>query len=357
MAANGWAIQTRDGSFTSEFMTAMMTISFDMWQTLFGAGSDKVNNYSKSGFCSAANNAKNCPITCGKCKLYDRSSASASMYESWLATNKDSKTGVVTIPYVFDNANKFVTNTVKDMTRNATAIWAAVTCVDFKELDQVPKGERYIIVTADVDANGNPSGCLADPVGLAPDADHPTRVNLGGCSENKRPLGSMIHEFGHVLGLVHTQMRPDRDRYITLNPAMVKQGFEPNFFLSPYAFDGDDGVYSPYDYGSIMHYTRTQAANAAKFQAGSTDWSGTFKLLQTLSAGVTLGQRDRISTLDVAEVNSIYQCNGVLASGGSTGGSGSPAIGGAGAATAVTTQAPATTTQAPTSAGTSQRKP
>ena len=315
LAANGWTRQHSDGSYTSEYMTAMMSISFETWQSLFGAGGDKVNSYSKSGFCSSGKNAQTCPITCGTCKLYDRSSARASMYESWLATNKDSKTGIVTIPYVFDAQNKFITPTVMEMVRNASSIWAAVTCINFKELSQIPAGQRYIVVTADVDANGNPSGCLADPVGLAPDVDHPTRINVGGCSENKRPLGSLIHEFGHVLGLVHTQMRPDRDNFIQMNPAMVKPGFEANFFLSPYAFDGDDGVYSSYDYGSIMHYTRTQAALASKFQAGSADWSGTFKLLKSLSAGVTLGQRDQISVLDIAEVNSIYQCGNVLAGG------------------------------------------
>lgn len=318
ISANGWKRQSIDGSLTPEFTTAMMTVSFENWQALFGAGTDKVSvgpttQFTKSGFCSNQATASKCPITCGKCKLFDRSSARASMYESWLATNKDSKTGIVTIPFMFDTANRFVTSDVVDLIRNATAIWASVTCVSFKEVTKSPQGQRYILITADTDSNGNPSGCLADPVGLPQDASHPTRINVGGCKENKKPLGSIVHEFGHVLGLVHTQMRPDRDQFISMNPAMVKPGFEANFFLSPYAFDGDDGVYSPYDYGSIMHYTRTQAANAAKYQASSTDWSGTFKVLQSLAAGVTLGQRDQLSALDIAEVNSIYQCGNVLA--------------------------------------------
>ena len=322
LASNGWLKQSSsDGTFTPEYMTAMMTVSFENWQTLFGAGSDKVaigqKNYGKSGFCSSINNAKNCPITCGTCKLYDRASSRASMYETWVATNKDSKTGIVAIPYMFDSSNQFVTPTIRDLVRNATAIWAGVTCINFQEISQAPQNQRYILITADVDGSGNPSGCLADPVGLALDAAHPTRINVGGCQQNKKPLGSIVHEFGHVLGLVHTQMRPDRDKYISMNPAMVKAGFEQNFFLSPYAFDGDEGVYSGYDYGSIMHYTRTQAANAGLYQASSADFSGTFKVLQSLAAGVVLGQRDQLSLLDIAEVNSIYQCGAVLASGSS----------------------------------------
>ena len=345
LAANGWQKQNSDGSFSQEYMTAMMTVSFENWQAMFGAGSDKLTvasgQYSKSGFCTASENAKNCPITCGTCKLWDRSSARATMYETWLATNKDSKTGIVNIPYVFDTANKYVTPTVMDMVRTAAKSWATVSCVNFQEASQIPQGKRYITITADVDANGNPSGCLADPVGLPPDPSQPTKVNVGGCNQNKKPLGSLIHEFGHVLGLVHTQMRPDRDKYIAMNPAMVKPGFEANFFLSPYAFDGDDGAYSAYDYGSIMHYTRTQAANSAKYQAGSTDWSGTFKLMQTLAAGVSLGQRDQISNLDIEEVNSIYQCGKVLADP-----SGQTA---AAPVAATTTAAPTTTTAAPSS--------
>jgi hypothetical protein len=341
LAANGWAKQGSDGGYTPEYMTAMMTISFENWQAMFAAGSDQIalnsGSYKKSGFCSAPANAQNCPITCGKCKLYDRPPTRASMYETWMSTNKDSKTGIVSIPYVFDKANQFVTPALMDMVRNASTIWGAVTCVNFQETAQIPSNQRYILITADVDGTGKPSGCLADPVGLAPDAAHPTRINVGGCLENKKPLGSLIHEFGHVLGLIHTQMRPDRDQYIQMNPAMVKPGFEANFFLSPYGFDGSNSQYSPYDLGSIMHYTRTQAANSAKYQAGSADWSGTFKMLQPLAAGVVLGQRDQLSTLDIAEVNTLYQCSNVLVS--TRGGSPSASPSAAPAAAAATTTA------------------
>ena len=339
LTKNGWHKLNTDNSFTSEYMTLMMTVSFDNWQTLFGAGADKVtvgtSQLTKSGFCSSAANQSQCPITCGKCKQYDRPARAASEYSTWLASNKDATTGIVTIPVVYDSGNQFLTSTAKDQVKQAIAVWGQVTCINFQETTQAPSGARYVLITADTDASGAPSGCLADPVGLPQDASHPTRVNVGGCSKNTKPLGSIIHEFGHVLGLVHTQMRPDRDTYIQMNPAMVKAGYEANFFLSPYAFDGDDGEYSPYDYGSIMHYTRTQAANKDKYDAASTDYSGTFKLLKALEAGVSLGQRDQLTTLDIAEVNSLYQCGGKLASGRA-------------AVISGTTPVPAMTTAAPT---------
>ena len=318
LTQNGWtkyAPGSDNSKFTSEYMTMMMTVSFENWQKLFAAGTDTVavgqTNYKKAGFCAATANAEQCPITCGRCKQYDRPAQAASEYTTWLGTNKDANTGIVTIPVVYDASNQFVTATVKDWVKQAMSIWAQVTCVNFQEVTTPPQDQRYVLITALTDSTGAPTGCLADPVGLPPQGQ-PTKINVGGCSKNSKPLGSIIHEFGHVLGLVHTQMRPDRDQYIQMNPLMVKAGYEANFFLSPYAFDGTDGKYSAYDYGSIMHYTRTQAANSANYNANSPDFSGTFKLLQTLASGVTLGQRDALSVLDINEINTLYQCNGKL---------------------------------------------
>ena len=312
LATNGWKRQNSDGSYTTEYSTMMMTVPFKTWQQMFTSSSN-VGSYRSSAFCSSTGNAKACPITCGACELFDRPPARASMYESWFTTNQDTNTGIVTIPVVFDNSNALLTQSLKDMVTTATQIWASVTCVKFDIQTSPPRNQRYVLVTVKTDASGHPSGCLADPVGMPDSPSTPTSINVGGCLENKKPLGSVIHEFAHVLGLVHTQMRPDRDDYISMNPAMVKDPFQANFYLAPYAFDGASGSYSPYDYGSIMHYTRTQAADAAKYVANSVDWSGTFKLTKPAAAGVTIGQRDQLSVLDIAEVNSIYQCGNVLA--------------------------------------------
>ena len=320
LAANGWEETNPDGSYTSQYMTMMMSVSYVNWQSLFGVNvgnaSQTIIQYKPSSYCSEGSNANNCPITCGKCGLYERSSQVASEFPTWLNENKDASTGIVTIPYVFDSANQFITPDIVSLTNNATAIWAAVTCVNFQQVAAaVPTASNapYVLITAQTDSNGNPTGCLADPVGYPSPGSRPATINVGGCPQNKKPLGSLVHEFGHVLGMAHTQMRPDRDNYIQMNPAMVIPGYEPNFFLAPYDFDGDDGQYSPYDYGSIMQYTRTQAANPKFYNASDPHWSGTFELLQPLPAGVQLGQRNQLSASDIAEINSLYQCGNVLA--------------------------------------------
>lgn len=317
LAANALTMTDTSGAYTSGYMTMMMTVPYATWLSLFGSGgsvSTGTNSMTRSGFCSSTANANQCPITCGKCQLYDRAPRTASMYSTWAASNTDAETGIVTIPVVFDTnptLAPYLGADVVQMVADATQVWAAVTCVNFQLYEAPPTSGHYVLISADLDSTGQPSGCMADPVGL-PQAAY-TRISVGGCKENRKPLGSLIHEFAHVLGLVHTQMRPDRDEWITMNPMMVKPGFEPNFFLAPYAYDGTKSQPSDYDYGSIMHYTRTQAANADKYDAQSTDWSGTFKLLKSLAAGASLGQRDALSVLDISEVNSIYSCNSVLA--------------------------------------------
>ena len=312
LASNGWKqlVDPNDpnSDYTPEYNSLMLTVTYDTWRKLFKSGTSETPVVAGSGYCAAT--AEKCPITCGSCELYDRSPASASMYTTWAGTYKDPATGIVTIPIVFNpsaEAAPFLTEGVKATVRNAMTIWASVTCVNFQEFAAPPPGAQYVQITAE-----GASGCIADPVGRAVDGSTVGTITVGGCSANVNPLGSILHEFGHVLGLVHTQMRPDRDNSITMNPVMVKPGYEANFFLAQYAFDGANGVHSPYDYGSIMHYTRTQAMDMSKYDANSPTFSGTFYLPEAQRSTV-VGQRSALSTLDIAEVNTVYSCNGKFA--------------------------------------------
>jgi hypothetical protein len=57
---------------------------------------------------------------------------------------------------------------------------------------------------------------------------------------------------GHVLGFYHEQQRPDRDSYVTILTANIQPGKEGNFTLL-----GSSNPLRPYDFRSIMHYSRT----------------------------------------------------------------------------------------------------
>ena len=61
----------------------------------------------------------------------------------------------------------------------------------------------------------------------------------------------ITHELLHVLGLIHTQNRADRDKYIKIVNKNVRKGKQKNFHTK-----GDDTTTRnfDYDYDSIMHY-------------------------------------------------------------------------------------------------------
>jgi len=61
------------------------------------------------------------------------------------------------------------------------------------------------------------------------------------------PVGTIIHEFGHVLGLIHENQRHDRNNYIKVFPENIQTGSS----FPPRNDSTDRGFY---DYRSIMHY-------------------------------------------------------------------------------------------------------
>jgi hypothetical protein len=99
-------------------------------------------------------------------------------------------------------------------------------------------------------------------------------------------VGSVIHEIGHAVGYFHEQQRPDRDAFITVNTGNIESGKEGNFEIR------SGVVLGPYDYGSIMHYPRDAFSDGG----------------DTISApsGVSIGQRDGLSSRDVFGVCMMY---------------------------------------------------
>jgi hypothetical protein len=106
--------------------------------------------------------------------------------------------------------------------------------------------------------------------------------------------GNVIHEIGHVVGLWHEQSRKDRDKYIRVNFDRIKPDSRSNF--DQHINDGID--LGPYDFGSIMHYSRT---------AFSVDGaSPTIEPLVPVPPGVVIGQRVGLSRGDIESVAQLY---------------------------------------------------
>lgn len=98
------------------------------------------------------------------------------------------------------------------------------------------------------------------------------------------------HEIGHALGLWHEQSRADRDQYIQIVWENIDEKYMYNF--NQHLSDGQD--YGDYDYQSIMHYTAYAFSKNGK------------PTIIPLMDNVQIGQRDYLSSKDIAAVNAMY---------------------------------------------------
>lgn len=105
--------------------------------------------------------------------------------------------------------------------------------------------------------------------------------------------GSLVHELGHVLGLVHEHQRHDRDQFITCNALALQNS---NFRKHSTA---EDTVRTAYDFGSIMHYPRRVQLPGGGI--GEMTPKAQFQM-----HAASMGQRTGPSENDVAAVKLIY---------------------------------------------------
>ncbi|KAL8561655.1 hypothetical protein ACOMHN_001387 [Nucella lapillus] len=111
--------------------------------------------------------------------------------------------------------------------------------------------------------------------------------------------GVVLHELMHALGFWHEHSRPDRDSYISIVWENIATDHRSNF--KKYDTSTINTLQTQYDYGSIMHYkNNTFAMDRRRVTINAT---------LPLPPGVEMGQRIRLSDIDVLKLRRLYKCN------------------------------------------------
>lgn len=126
--------------------------------------------------------------------------------------------------------------------------------------------------------------------------------------EKGGPVGVVIHEIGHAIGLLHEHLRSDRDDYVIIRWENVDPERLCNFCIRTeekgceHCEPKRGRPVGAYDYDSIMHYFATQGARA--------EAQTTIVPLQTLAgegnAGRSIGRCDGLSEGDIATIAAVY---------------------------------------------------
>ncbi|KAF2985190.1 hypothetical protein EK904_007504 [Melospiza melodia maxima] len=185
------------------------------------------------------------------------------------------------IPYVLENSLEM---NAKGVILKAFEQYRLKTCIDFKPWE----GEKnYISVFKG-------SGCWSSVGNLQMGLQ---QLSIGA---NCDRIGTVQHEFLHALGFWHEQSRSDRDDYVTIVWDRIQSGKEHNF--NKYDDNRSDFLNVPYDYNSVMHYSKTAFKN------------GTDPTIITNIPDFTdvIGQRMDFSEYDLKKLNRLYNCTSSL---------------------------------------------
>ncbi len=178
------------------------------------------------------------------------------------------------VPYMIDTA---LTNAQQQVIRQAIDHWNQRTPV---HLVVRTVESNYVRLTT-----GTSTIACSSSVGVVGGVQS-IRLPYPGCG-----LGQTIHEIGHAVGLWHEQERNDRNRSLTV---LYENIDKPSASQYDQVFsDGLDA--GAYDFNSIMHY--------APFDFSR---DGLKPAMETVPAGIPIGQRAGLSAGDVDAVQRLY---------------------------------------------------
>lgn len=193
-------------------------------------------------------------------------------YESFTA--RPWEFGVV--PVSFDEG---VTDMQKQTFFNACAFWApsGVLCVERTD------HPAWVHVTRLDD------GCYSK-VGMGTAGPQTLNLQSPGCWGT----GTVAHEIGHTIGLIHEHQRADRGTYVTINYENIEDGKSGNFTIYVTA-----RMWTTYDFNSLMHYSKTSFAKSSGLETITPK-------PEYASQATNMGQRSAVTPSDTACVAGLY---------------------------------------------------
>ncbi|CAH1643530.1 unnamed protein product [Spodoptera littoralis] len=164
---------------------------------------------------------------------------------------------------------------------NAMAEIANHSCLIFRP--RASEDEHAVVI------EGSNDGCSAAVGYVPPGDDQEQTISLArGCFRH----GSLVHEMLHTLGFRHMQSTHDRDDYVTVVWDNIQPEYAYNFLK--YGNDSVTNLGVPYDYNSVMHYTRKAYSSNGK------------DTIIPLKENVNIGQRVGLSHGDIMKLNRMY---------------------------------------------------
>jgi len=195
----------------------------------------------------------------------------------------DTKNGKNLVPFYFDGAHSAGD---QGKIRNAfRELSDSIDCIEIAEVSQSSNYQNKIRVISG-------GGCYSYLGRISTRSGYQT-LSLGrGCVQN----GVIQHEMMHALGFDHEQNRPDRNNFIKIDIGNVQPNSRDQFEqLNSRTFD-DLG--SRYEIGSVMHYSAYAFAINRNRPV----------IIDRATNQPVKAQRVRISSLDILEICTAYNC-------------------------------------------------
>ncbi|BFZ06665.1 hypothetical protein BsWGS_09703 [Bradybaena similaris] len=185
------------------------------------------------------------------------------------------------IPYVF---NSTFSPAERDAILGAMSEWQKSTCIRFR---QAAEGDVDLVVFKDGIRCSTNIGRIGNE----------QTVTL---ADNCRTKRILIHELGHVIGLIHEHQRHDRDKYVKVIYENVRNVSQERYQFSKLLTESLTERAVNYDYTSIMHYGRNYFAKSPELTTLQPTDSQYLDII---------GRAERPSFSDSETVNKLYHCS------------------------------------------------